>query len=73
MSDRGPGIPAAEREAIFRAYARLQAPTARTRGSYGLGLAFCQLASNALGGRIWVEPGDPTGSVFCVDIPIPPA
>jgi two-component system sensor histidine kinase/response regulator len=38
------------------------------RGGRGLGLAFCRLAIEAHGGRIWVEDGAP-GAVFCMRLP----
>lgn len=37
--DRGPGIPEAEREAVFRPYYRLEASRSRLTGGAGLGLA----------------------------------
>jgi hypothetical protein len=33
-------------------------------------LAFCRIAVQAHGGRIWVEDNQPRGSVFVVNIPI---
>ncbi|MBI3071260.1 MAG: PAS domain-containing sensor histidine kinase [Deltaproteobacteria bacterium] len=70
VRDRGPGIPVEHRERIFERYVRLasQDPLIMSR-SRGLGLAFCRLATESLGGRIWVEDNNPTGSVFRVSIP----
>ena len=46
----------------------------KLRGS-GLGLAFCKLAVEAHGGRIWVQSeGEGQGSAFHVALPtVPPA
>jgi two-component system sensor histidine kinase/response regulator len=35
----------------------------------GLGLAFCKLAMEAHGGRIWVEDAEP-GAAFCLLLPL---
>lgn len=35
----------------------------------GLGLAFCQMAISAHGGKIWVEDNQPQGAVFLLEIP----
>jgi signal transduction histidine kinase len=70
VRDFGKGIPEAHRQAIFEKYFQIEpseAPAARA--SRGLGLAFCRLAADAHGGRIWVEPNEPSGSVFCVQLP----
>jgi signal transduction histidine kinase len=71
VRDRGPGIPAPMRERVFDKYVRLS--PAHERGSSfgkGLGLAFCRIAVDAHGGRIWVQDEEPHGSVFTVQIPI---
>ena len=70
--DDGPGVPAAEVQRIFERYVTLDEDPSRS-GSHGLGLAFCRLAAEAQGGRIWVEDRDGRGASFCVRIPQPAA
>jgi two-component system sensor histidine kinase KdpD len=65
--DRGPGIPAHERERVFEAFVRGD-PTQADRGS-GLGLAIARGFVNVNGGRIWVEPEPGAGSRFVVVLP----
>jgi K+-sensing histidine kinase KdpD len=68
--DQGPGVPASAREAIFDEHFRLRRDAElHSRTSYGLGLAFCRLAVEALSGRIWVEDAKHAGAVFCVELP----
>jgi signal transduction histidine kinase len=71
VADEGPGIPAAARELVFDKYVRLPSGGAPQAGR-GLGLAFCRLAIEAHGGRIWVEDGYPRGSRFCLRLPCAP-
>jgi signal transduction histidine kinase len=69
IADAGTGVPEHERTRIFDPFVQIEgrgAPT--TRSGRGLGLAFCRLAVEAHGGRIWVEDGAP-GAVFCARIP----
>jgi signal transduction histidine kinase len=68
--DRGPGVPADDVARIFEPGVTLEGTPAR-KTSHGLGLAFCRLAAEAHGGRVWVEqPGpDGAGIMFCVRIP----
>jgi signal transduction histidine kinase len=74
IADNGPGIPPEYHELIFRKFERVKnaaaAPSAR---SSGLGLAFCKLAVNAHGGRIWVQSKVGAGSAFHVLLPLHPA
>jgi two-component system sensor histidine kinase/response regulator len=72
VEDHGRGVPVAERERIFERYVRLDRDAqTHSRTSRGLGLAFCRLAVEAHGGRIWVEDSVPEGAAFCADIPGP--
>ncbi|RJP53635.1 MAG: hypothetical protein C4583_04415, partial [Anaerolineaceae bacterium] len=50
--DNGPGIPPADRERIFDKFTRLRGKNKPV--GLGVGLAFCRLAVQGHGGRIWV-------------------
>jgi two-component system, sensor histidine kinase and response regulator len=65
--DAGPGVAPERRAEIFDRFAQLSTDEAGI-GRTGLGLAFCKLAVEAHGGRIWVEDASP-GAVFCVELP----
>ncbi len=67
VADKGPGIPPEYRESIFDKYKILQTKKEGVR-QIGLGLAFCKLAVEAHGGRIWVEPNYPNGSIFIFEL-----
>jgi signal transduction histidine kinase len=67
--DTGPGIPDGERERIFEKFTQVRGQVQTRRGS-GLGLAFCRMAVEAHGGRIWAEDGPGgKGSRFAFTIP----
>jgi PAS domain S-box-containing protein len=68
VQDTGPGIPEADRTRIFDKFARIQRMGAPK--GLGLGLAFCRLAVEAHGGRIWVEPAPKQGSIFIFTLPV---
>lgn len=67
IEDRGPGIPAAERQRIFEKFYRLSGPPV---SGAGLGLAICRGMVEAHGGRIVVVDRDGGGSVFSFTLPI---
>jgi signal transduction histidine kinase len=67
--DTGPGIPPEERERIFEKFTQMPGQAGSVRGS-GLGLAFCRMAVEAHGGRIWIEDGpEGKGSRFAFTLP----
>jgi two-component system sensor histidine kinase/response regulator len=69
VRDAGPGIPEAMRETLFDPFVQLGGEGhPPSRGGRGLGLAFCRLAVQAHGGRIWIEDGNP-GAVFVLALP----
>ena len=67
--DRGPGIPAAEREAIFEPFYRLEASRSRKHGGVGLGLAIVRQLVEGLGGHVSIEARPGGGSRFRVRLP----
>src|SRR5450432_613129 len=74
VADNGPGIPPEYHELIFRKFERAKQPEVPRVRSSGLGLAFCKLAIEVHGGRIWVRSTEGSGSQFHIALPVhPPA
>jgi len=68
VADSGPGVPPELRERLFQPFV-----TGMTKGrGFGLGLAFCKLAVEAHGGRIWVEDRPGGGALFVFTLPLVP-
>lgn len=72
ISDRGSGVPPAERQRIFEKFTRGHSESA-TPG-VGLGLAVCRAILEAHRGRIWVDSDANTGArfVFALPLGVPP-
>jgi two-component system sensor histidine kinase/response regulator len=74
VQDNGDGLPPEYFEKVFDKFeqARLQREGSSV-GSSGLGLAFCKMAVEAHGGRIWVESaGIGQGATFQIELPAHP-
>lgn len=67
VSDRGLGVRASQREAIFRPFER--AVPVRHYGGLGLGLFIVRTIVTRYGGTVHAEPGDEGGSRFVVRLP----
>jgi signal transduction histidine kinase len=67
VEDRGPGVPARERRAIFRAFRRGRAVDA-SAGGVGLGLALARRWAAILGGRLVLAPAA-GGACFRLELP----
>ncbi|TCA35214.1 GAF domain-containing protein [Rhizobium leguminosarum bv. viciae] len=58
VSDSGHGVDASRMDKIFDAFFTTKP------GGLGMGLSICRSIVEAHGGRLWVSPNDPDGSVF---------
>lgn len=63
VADAGAGVAIDQRETVFERF-----QSGGGSSNRGLGLAFCKVAVEAHGGRIWVEDAEP-GAVFRVKLP----
>ncbi len=71
IADRGEGIPPEHRDIVFDRFTQLQDPRIeKIRGGVGLGLAFCKLAVEAMGGKIWVDSLGNVGTAFFFTMPL---
>jgi len=68
VQDNGSGIPFSEHDHIFEKFTRLNGPD--NASGLGVGLAFCRLAVNGHGGKIWVESEVGKGSKFILTLPV---
>jgi two-component system sensor histidine kinase KdpD len=69
VTDEGPGIAEAEREAVFDQFYRARAEDRQTAGT-GLGLSICRGLVDAHGGTIVIAAG-PGGKGACVSVTLP--
>jgi signal transduction histidine kinase len=69
VRDRGPGVPAEFREAIFEKFVQVEATDARQKGGLGLGLTIVRQIMTALGGRVTYDAGVDGGAMFHLDLP----
>ncbi|ACP22909.1 putative sensor-regulator protein (plasmid) [Sinorhizobium fredii NGR234] len=64
VRDTGIGIPEAQQERIFEAFAQADASTTRQYGGTGLGLAIAAQLAEKMGGRMQLDSKPGVGSVF---------
>jgi len=69
VNDRGPGVPAAQRERIFEPFYRLPGASER-EGGVGLGLALVKSISLRHGGSVRCEARSGGGASFVVELPM---
>jgi PAS domain S-box-containing protein len=70
VADEGIGIPASERERIFRKFYRAESAARDGAAGTGLGLFIAKELVNAMGGRIWVDSTEGEGSSFSFELPV---
>lgn len=69
IEDRGPGIPAEERERVFEPYVRLEGSRARHTGGSGLGMAIARAIARAHGGDVRLNEREGGGTAAIVTLP----
>jgi two-component system sensor histidine kinase/response regulator len=69
VRDKGPGVPLAQRNAVFQKYYQLERDAPASRRGRGLGLVLVRVAAEAHGGTVSVEDEPGGGSCFRVKIP----
>jgi PAS domain S-box-containing protein len=70
VEDEGIGIPASERERIFRKFYRAESAARDGAAGTGLGLFIAKELVTAMGGRIWVDSTEGEGSSFSFELPV---
>ncbi len=68
VADDGIGISPENRISIFKKFIRVKGNT-KTSG-LGIGLAFCNLAVDRHGGKIWIDENHNKGTRFNINLPI---
>ena len=69
VKDNGPGISIIDHDRIFDKFTRLRGSSNKSAG-LGIGLAFCRLAVQGHGGRIWLESDTGDGATFHFTFPV---
>lgn len=71
VQDTGIGIPDKGKDRLFHSFSQLHEPIfAQRSGGVGLGLSICKQLTELLGGRIWLEETDASGSTFVFVLPL---
>lgn len=70
VSDRGPGIPARQRQRVFEAFERVHRGVSEGASGTGLGLAIARDLARRMRGDLVLVP-TPAGATFEIDIPAP--
>jgi two-component system sensor histidine kinase VicK len=69
VSDNGIGIPAALQPFVFEKHGPARRTGLNGERSIGLGLSICRNLVNLIGGKIWFESKEGTGTTFFVELP----
>ncbi len=68
--DEGIGIADNKKDLIFKRFGKLDDPSRMNKSGTGLGLSISKSLVNLMGGKIWLESGEPGNTRFCFSIPL---
>jgi signal transduction histidine kinase len=69
VADSGPGVPAAQREAVFERFRQLEGGATRRFGGTGLGLAIVKDFVEVQGGSVSIGDAPEGGALITIDLP----
>ena len=69
LTDRGPGIPEAQRQKIFEKFHRLDSSLTSSQPGAGLGLSIARQLARGLGGDLTCKSAETGGTSFCLTLP----
>ena len=69
IADNGMGIAPEDRNRVFEKFTRAKKSSKKISG-LGIGLAFCRLAVDGHGGKIWIDEDHKIGTRFNINLPI---
>jgi signal transduction histidine kinase len=72
ISDQGPGVPAPDRDRVWKPYRRLERDVHAKIPGTGIGLSVVAELARLHGGRTWVEDAPEGGASFVVEFPASP-
>lgn len=72
VAEDGPGIPDEYKKKIFDKFFQIHTDSHTSPYGIGLGLTFCKMAVDALGGEIWVEDREGDGAIIRFSAMLPP-
>lgn len=70
VEDNGPGVLPKHRARIFERFYRVDKGRSRQLGGTGLGLSIVKHLVDSMSGSIGVDPAEPHGSIFWVELPV---
>ena len=70
VTDTGPGISEADRQAIFEEFHQADDSSTREQGGTGLGLAIAKRTIELHGGQVWVDSVPGEGASFAFTLPV---
>jgi two-component system, OmpR family, phosphate regulon sensor histidine kinase PhoR len=70
VRDRGPGVPAAERERIFEKFHRVDDTLTAEKGGAGLGLSIARQLASGIGGTLRCAAREGGGADFLLELPL---